>query len=98
MKHAPTPYEVENEGQPSVGIYSIDNHLVAVLHGRETTAQDATANFIIRACNAHDDLVAALDALLSDINFSLHEIPPGAIGKIQIRNAQAALSKAKGEA
>ena len=55
-----------------------------------------TATFIVKACNAHNDLVAALEALLIDsaahINVPVSECVAGVLG-----DARKALAKAKGE-
>ena len=94
--HAPLPYSVEGEGQRIVGILSIDNHYAAFLKGRAKESQDATAAFIVRACNSHYELVEALTELAeyaaAEIGLQVQDCVAGPIGK-----ARNALAKAKGE-
>ncbi len=57
QKHTPTPWEVSYYDYDNNGpIYCIENVT------RSTTPEEhkANAEFIVRACNAHDDLVEAL--------------------------------------
>ena len=64
MKHTPTPWSVEESGYTQSKIYGCDSagkvvfSTVDVL--KETPEQEANAEFIVTACNAHEDLVKAL--------------------------------------
>ena len=69
MSHTPTPWVVENlslttldgKSRQNFGIITEHGHRVALL-GQN---QEANANFIVLACNAHEDLLlAAKDACL----------------------------------
>jgi hypothetical protein len=53
----------------------------------------ANANFIVRACNTHDDLVAALHQYRSDM---LHQPSPDSAGR-RVEMIDRLLSKARGE-
>ena len=55
MKHTATPWEVY--GNAWYGIKS-DNIRIAAIFGLEE--EQANAAFIVKACNAHDELLAAL--------------------------------------
>jgi hypothetical protein len=63
--------------------------------GRIITRQEAEANaaLIVRAVNAHDDLVAALRNLISMADFFMTDAPQ----RVAIEEAQAALAKAEGK-
>jgi len=64
---------------------------------------EANANFILRACNSHDGLIKALEAVLTEHDELLDLINdyhsdvgrPPAIAPIQIVRARAVLEKAK---
>lgn len=61
-QHTPTPWHV-GDGKAARIIYGQDGYAIAdatVYHGRHGGAEEANAAFIVRAVNAHDDLVAAL--------------------------------------
>jgi hypothetical protein len=68
MKHAPTPWKIEAKKRPygSEGSYNIafcgdisdGIGYIGQIYNR------ANAAFIVRACNAHDDLLAACKALV----------------------------------
>ena len=64
-KHTTLPWEVEGQGQEVVGILAIgDNKYVAKLSGWHKKSQDANAEFIVRACNAHEELLEACKATM----------------------------------
>lgn len=94
-KHTQTPWAVDNQ-QPIAGINFGDDPLKSIVKGMgdatyviaEMLAPD-DAEFIVRACNAHDDLVAALDGLLADKYLS------DPINNDRMAQARAALTKAK---
>ena len=96
MKHAPLPYRQLDEIILSTQDGRTD-HVANVAHRIDSDRQN-TAAFIVRACNAHDDLVSALDMLQKAClgaslprNMMIH--------LTEARTAaRAALAKAKGEA
>jgi len=94
-KHIPTPWVIKAHNtiyKPA--IYSEDRLVSTIRGGFTTEAEEyANAEFIVRACNAHDELVAALEGIL--YNF-LRETDVSDC-KLEIFNAKAALAKAKGE-
>lgn len=74
QNHTPTPWTIETV-QTSVGfVYKIGpfpwigdkvNHAcIYVDYNNNAPTLKANAEFIVRACNAHDDLVDALEAVL----------------------------------
>jgi len=102
-KHTPTPWKSN-----SMEIFTDagkSSKRIAFATGKaqgddnELAELKATAAFIVRACNAHDELVAALERLLG------RPCPAGWMGKAAMREADAAeaqaiaaLAKARGEA
>ena len=94
-KHTPTPWCLGNHG----GIFTHDlRFMVADTSGLDVVVSNmeelANAAFIVRACNAHDDLVAALYAGLRhwhDTAGYPRKEPKW------LAPARAALAKAKGE-
>lgn len=66
MAHTPGPWSM-----PSTLTYTIVGAIGQVVTsmrtGRDISAQEAISNarFIVQACNAHEDLLAALDGLLA---------------------------------
>jgi hypothetical protein len=75
-KHTPTPWRICTNAQFSSEVETADGSLsIALAHAKghdllpdayeapEDDVSDANAAFIVRACNAHDDLVAALEAV-----------------------------------
>lgn len=94
--HTKTPWRTGGEQNPTI-IYDGDGWAVAstaVVHVRKNAKYEADANaaFIVRACNAHDELVAALDWALSQIGDDLDLDHQRAFD-----GAIAALAKARGE-
>lgn len=73
-KHTPTPWSIAPGSRPIKGFQPQDyqignvNHssCVAWVFHSENSTEDA--KFIVRACNAHDDLVAALQKNQSILN------------------------------
>jgi len=64
-KHTPTPWHVG--GRDGRIFYAADGYAVSdatVFHGRHEGEHTANAEFIVRACNAHDDLVKALQGVI----------------------------------
>lgn len=65
MKHTPTPWELNiNSRYPIYSQHTREDvrHICSIVQNETTTAEEKDANleFIVRACNAHDELVAAL--------------------------------------
>jgi hypothetical protein len=103
--HTPTPWRVANgvdiQGPPDT--HALDYTSVAGGRGRLLGIAEANAHFIVRACNAHAGLVAALQALAdkvdatSDCDHKRQRCEDiGCIGA-EVRAARAALAKARGE-
>ena len=92
-KHTPLPWTAEVHHIVSRDTDGIarnnDNSSVAVAHGPD---KESNAAFIVRACNAHDELVAALESALKTAEFE------GAAPRPWHFAARAAITKAKGEA
>jgi hypothetical protein len=68
-EHTPTPYEIDAEGvhiiQKREDCFYVEVATTETPVSQATRAeQNATAIFIVRACNAHDELVAALVELV----------------------------------
>ena len=70
MKHAPTPYRVEDFADGWF-LYSHDEGRIGSAHNK------ATAEFIARACNAHKELLALGTKLTQAVSQSLirHNTP-----------------------
>jgi len=98
--HAPTPYRVE----PYVdGIDILDANGVPVLHlADRKIATDGmppeNARFIVRACNAHDDLRAACRELVRWDDGEDTEGLPDVFNRLEdiVCQARAAIAKAEG--
>lgn len=78
-------------------------YAVAAAHGMTTAEQDANAEFIIRACNSHAELVAALEMAVERLDYTVSALARGtsvSIGSLQncAAEACAAIAKSKGEA
>jgi len=109
MSHTPTPWAVHVYGARSVEIHSdVLPAIVAVMPDAnddpdlpadclDNAEAQANAAFIVCACNAHDELVAALD----DLNESTEQyLAAPSIDRMNnltesLRSARAALGKAK---
>lgn len=72
MKHTPTPWRIEQHPNPKMGfgIYGNERSPISAVYlfpSGETEIcnylTEANAELIVRAVNAHDDLVAALEKL-----------------------------------
>lgn len=82
MIHTPTPWR----SKPSVP------YIYGAAGGHAAEARNpANRAFIVRACNAHDDLVAALTVMIDAYDMD------ALIPKSDIRRFRAVLAKAKGE-
>lgn len=96
--HTATPYKLgrtyENDGAPETIISADDEHESAVAVALDFGAHSPTtrlknAEFIVRACNAHDDLVKALQDIADDCA----DASPPSYGAIR-QAAKQALAKA----
>lgn len=92
-KHTPTPWHV-GETAPTI-VYAPDGFAVAnatVFHGRHEPEESVTnAAFIVRACNAHDELVSVLGRMLR-----AHDAGEYVLKEQFADAARAALIKARG--
>ena len=99
-QHTPTPWKVLQAGDPSgVPRVTSDKGGVAVIcvnryMGEKGPSAEESANaaFIVRACNAHDELVAALRELLWTEQFD-DDDPRLIAARLQSRAALAKASK-----
>ena len=111
-KHTPTPWRYHNVKS---GRYSECHYIVAdaystptVIDGRDQIATCdglsdetvANAAFIVTACNAHADLLAALNGMLDMVRFADQDDDGFACGisleQSQMNAARAAIAKAEG--
>ena len=96
-KHTPTPWHVGMRAAERI-VYDGTGWAVAnatIYHAEHEGGQTlANAAFIVRACNAHDDLLAALETIANQCGpFTVHGLPPldyATIGNI----ARAAIAEA----
>lgn len=65
IQHTPTPFEV-SRFQTKLYISDKFQNIAEImpLHSRITEIEEANAAFIVRACNCHDELVAACKSIL----------------------------------
>lgn len=97
--HAPTPWRVSNESDriildaTGLQVASAD-YLSGDIEYRwaETVAN---AEFIVAACNAHDDLLSALELMVS-VGCEFCDMDMGANGREAVEVARAAIAKARG--
>lgn len=98
-KHHPTPWKTRHtkrsirifETKTSFEVCSIELHQFT-----DNAMKEASAEFIVRAVNCHDDLVKVLNDLLGEVIAA--RIAAGLGPKsLNISAAKAALAKAKGE-
>lgn len=90
-KHTPLPWVLDHRFAGGVLIHPDDNEFltVAKVLGFDNDEAKANAAFIVRAVNAHDDLIAALERLLQIV-------PPNSIPFGEADAAYAVLKKARG--
>jgi hypothetical protein len=87
-KHAPTPWKTKGIRPRPIWAYVLTDE-----NGNDIAQSSyQNATFIIRAVNAHDDLVKALARIMSDVDDGYTRISPAAG-----INASAALAKAEGK-
>ena len=97
MNHTPAPWYLSDSHftKGNVILSKVDEcgaHVCTMPEFKDT-AQDNAA-FIVRACNAHDDLVAALEAVLKAADW-LNDPPLDTFGAKAHKQARAALKQAK---
>ena len=100
MSHTPTPWNIDNTdyGAPLIRAKtcwmkgSRDVAKVLYHYGSEDPEVDQNAAFIVRACNAHEELVEALRGMLEWAR-RVKEINPGP----EVAKAVSALRKAQEE-
>lgn len=101
--HTPTPWETVELNPESWHIWpnnGKDTFRIATCYCHQLGGEDAKANaaFIVRAVNAHDDLVAALRKLIGDFESEIHNEYDGTSmledRLAEIDYARAALAKA----
>lgn len=104
-QHTPTPWHLSEPPLKENFIYDEDGLLIADVNGffkREAAENSANADFIVRACNAHDELVEALenlqhaDGCYCEASFSSHA-GSHPTHSIECQDAIKALAKARGE-
>ncbi len=102
--HTPGPWQLGKNGDQCARNHAICSGpvVIAKVYGRGYPAgegwspeSEADAAFIVRACNSHEELLAALEDCIE----SLSRLPnlDGAYRITCIAQAQAALTKVKGE-
>jgi hypothetical protein len=95
MTHTATPWAVEDNGNeywPDINAKDADGDSVTI-----ATVGRANAEFIVRACNAHDDLVKALQELVASADMIVCRETQATLedcDKTLIADARAALAKA----
>lgn len=106
--HTPLPWRVFHSGSdgprimPDTGDKREDIKFIAMVNGRDFHADAGNAEFIVRAVNAHDDLLEACKASLIEFEAS-HEVMllnPAMRGVKEaaiISSLRAAISKAEGK-
>ncbi len=107
MEHTPTPWGFERSGPGTIEITATQEghaHLscIAEVLGPVELNAEANADFIVRACNAHEDLLEALRGYESLLAECWDELPGLVSGGPDAVNAvadvgRAAIAKAEGE-
>jgi hypothetical protein len=93
-KHTPLPWRFgDNVGKRPTWEYVEGQDGQAICLIGQTSDGEANAAFIVRACNAHEDLVAALSELVE----LLEDNQPDWYLKKHFNHARAALAKAEGK-
>ncbi len=103
--HTPLPWRIGvRTAHSKRDIYGPKGELVTLSDAVFTSLEEAQANaaFIVRACNNHYDLIAALEAIMARLKGEFDHPALMAIGPLSTTDAdigtiaEAALSKAKG--
>ena len=97
-QHTPTPWSCippgNPESNPSWAIEFLNGFIVSTLGGND----QANAEFIVKACNCHDDLLAACKDTLADVDFYLTDVDWASRHKNwqdRVTQLRAAIAKAK---
>lgn len=99
-KHTPTPWEISRskyKGQEHLGLRNVDSLTEAVWRvdsgaGLNPARDEANAAFIVRAVNAHDELVEALSDIVHSVGGDT-----GFARQQRMKKARAAIAKAEGK-
>lgn len=99
--HTELPWKTDDACSHCVGIFGSDGKpIVYTCTGERSREEDlANAEFIVRACNAHTDLIAACKGLLARYKRDFQGLTRGE-GQFdcdEVRAAEAALAKAEPE-
>ena len=102
-KHTPGPWQGYMENKTAYIESKADQKIIASCGITTSPESKANAAFIVRACNSHDALVEALEALEARALEMRKLINPKtwsdleSMATVEIINARAALALAKGE-
>jgi hypothetical protein len=89
-KHTPTPYSAQpHDDEDTMEIW---DHL-----GAFCTCIKANAEFIVKACNCHDELLGALKGIMQGIGDACDCVDGEPKGHCFLCLARAAIAKAEGE-
>ena len=97
--HTPGPWKQHaTPGKIYASVRGADGRCVADCGSRSDVIAQANAEFIVRACNAHDDLLEALEACERALDEAYFAEPDGCgcLACESLRKARAAIAKAKG--
>lgn len=94
-KHTPTPYGKATVTDGTIYIEANDRPIASIC--RKNDEARATGNFIVRACNAHEELVDTLTYALKHLRVAGASKPAHPYHVAYIEGV-AALAKARGEA
>lgn len=101
-KHTATPYkcgETPDGKFNGSDIYTADFSPIAMVFPQNHEQGVIDAEFIVRACNAHDELVSALDSLANEYEALMNRVSSTYMWNIKpLYNARALVTKARGEA
>lgn len=100
--HLKTPFKMQLFDEAQVVILDAGDgtgkhNLVAIVSGEN---KKKTAEFIVRACNMHDELVGALTALENSLSEDSNDYPDNELYQITMHHmayARSILAKTKGE-
>lgn len=100
-QHTPGPWRCREMGSEGSLIFpdTHDKHelvkYIARVNGRDTLTDFANAVFIVQACNAHDDLLAACELMVS-YAAAYKGAYPDNVSLRDLDKARAAIAKAEG--
>ena len=71
MDHTPTPWQTAKSGYTGSEVYGCDSDGLVIFHtleiNRALPVQEANAQFIVRACNSHQDLIRIIKTAICHI-------------------------------